>query len=624
MSNTLVTEYVLEAPGYDATGRRITQTTKEISEAQDKAAAAAKRMKGALQDSTLPGLDRIAGDARRAVSPSASGPGGRAVATVGGMSWIHRDPASPVSPQAHPTVRPHIDWSSARKQTSDFFDGIRDGVQGAMQDLSPLKALGTTLAAFAAVGAATGFSLMKEAASFDSLRMSLIAVEGSARAAKAELADLKKIAKAPGIGFEESVRGYTGLRNAGYDEKFAERIEREFANATATGGGGAEEFGRIMVQLRQAAGREYLSQEDLTPIGEAGVPVNSILKRRFGTGDTEELKSKGVTAKDAIRGIVEELERLPRVAGGAKGVLDNIADAIKYAEVEAGDQLNRELMPMVDQFSDVVQELTEGGVVASAFADVAANIKEAFDVDENGMQNAAQMILVASMDMSAAARNLAENGKGAVDFLDKAGDAWQWFAHPKSHKAPWDSDYEDWKEKQKDGEFDTSLGAEHARSADQIDRQSRTAKEREEMHRAGFKGDLGSWQRLPAEKRKAMLDEADRKAKANGTGPDGKKDPAGKEGGTTSVPSKEEQTQERIARATEKTADYMKRQMDLNSVLLGGGEMARLGVSPVEMSGRAIGGKERAIRHAVELLAQAMGGFVDSREVGNARHSSRT
>lgn len=297
------------------------------------------------------------------------------------------------------------------------FDDLEDWAKSAMNQLDPLKNVLLGIFGAGAGAVAGGYSLMKQAAEFDSLKQSLISVEGSARAAGDALKRLKELAKAPGLGFGEAVQAYTGLRNAGLGQQFADQIIKEFANANARGGGNAETFGRILTQIRQASGRQFLAQEDLTPIGEAGIPINKILKDAFGTGDTEELKKKGIDAQTALRGIVAELAKLKRVAGGQQNEFDNLADALQFAQVAAGDALNKGLLPFVSEFADSVSKFTENGVIASAFEGIANNVVEILSDGGKGIDTALKDFLVSLQTASGGGRNLVENAKGLFGFL---------------------------------------------------------------------------------------------------------------------------------------------------------------------------------------------------------------
>ena len=227
------------------------------------------------------------------------------------------------------------------------------------------------IAAIAVGAAALGKSAFEQYAAFDSLVKALESVEGSAEKAKLAIADLKQIAKAPGIGFEEAVRAYTGLRNARVGQGMAESLIAGIGNANARSGGGVEQFGRAMLAIQQIAMKQYLQGEELLQLMEAGIPVQGLMKDRFGTTDTEQLKKQGITSAMVLAALSEELAKLPRAAGGAQNTLDNFSDSIKFAFINAGSGLASVQGPL-DKFSESISSLTDANVWADAVTQFAS------------------------------------------------------------------------------------------------------------------------------------------------------------------------------------------------------------------------------------------------------------
>lgn len=318
-----------------------------------------------------------------------------------------------------------------------------DFTNNSSKALGVLAGLTGAIVGLAAAGATAGVALMRQAADFDSLRQSLVSIEGDAKKAGKALADLKVLAKAPGLGFEEAVRGYTGLRNAGLTQQFAERLIREFANANARGGGNADTFGRILTQIKQAAIKPYLSQEDLRPIGEAGIPINSLLKQLFGTGDTEALKAQGITSDQALHALVDELAKLPRVAGGARNEFDNLADAVSYAAVSAGDALNNSLLPYVSKIAVAVGELTDSGVIETAFQGIADNVTTMLGLAADDASSALIPLVAGLETISAGFRNLTLNVQGLAEILQKLQKLTPWGAAMDTFRGKKDGDVSD-------------------------------------------------------------------------------------------------------------------------------------------------------------------------------------
>jgi tape measure domain-containing protein len=186
------------------------------------------------------------------------------------------------------------------------------------------------------IAAAGAFAAFKQYAAFESLENGLVAVEGNAKKAKQALEDLKRIARQPGIGYEEAVRGYAGLRRGGADAEFSQRAVAAAGNANAFAGGNVESFQRMMLAFGQILNKPFLQGEELMQLNEAGLPASRIIRERFGSADGNDLKKMGVTSGMALEALVEAMEKMPKAAGGAQNLLDNITDSLKFAMVGLG------------------------------------------------------------------------------------------------------------------------------------------------------------------------------------------------------------------------------------------------------------------------------------------------
>lgn len=271
------------------------------------------------------------------------------------------------------------------------------GYGGALARMfAPALAIGLVTGYVAAVVAAggelistyikAGEAASQAAADFEVLTKGLESVEGGAGKAGDALNRLKELAKAPGLGFEESVTAYIGLRNSGASQPFAEKLIREFANANMRSGGDRYRFSRMMLALKQALNKGYLQGNDPIQLSEAGIPVYAILHKAFGTSDTAELKKKGITAQQVMVAMLAELEKMPRVAGGARNSFDNLADAMNYAKVQAGQTLNDGLSPLADKLDTIIRKATEGGAFSEVFGGLQSAIEGvSFDEIKEGL-----------------------------------------------------------------------------------------------------------------------------------------------------------------------------------------------------------------------------------------------
>ena len=217
---------------------------------------------------------------------------------------------------------------------------------------SDLSSLGSSLAlGLSAPLAGFGALAIKSAADLEALKMGLTAVTGSAKAAAVQFEQLKEVAKLPGLGFQEAVRGATNLQAIGFQFAQSKNILLQFGNALASVGRGREDLEEVIRQLGQMASRGKVTADNLKPIMERVPQVAAIIKREFGTIDTEALQKMGISATKLISTLELELGKLPRVTGGLKNDLENMRDSISFAFAAAGEALAPFAKKFIDDFA---------------------------------------------------------------------------------------------------------------------------------------------------------------------------------------------------------------------------------------------------------------------------------
>ena len=95
--------------------------------------------------------------------------------------------------------------------------------------------VGAVTVAFAGMNAAMRGTLEAYAA-YDSMVRGLKLLDGTAEATSARLEELRQIAKAPGLGFEEVVKGDMRLRSTGLSAEESAKAIKGFGNALAAVG----------------------------------------------------------------------------------------------------------------------------------------------------------------------------------------------------------------------------------------------------------------------------------------------------------------------------------------------------------------------------------------------------
>lgn len=205
------------------------------------------------------------------------------------------------------------------------------GVKGAAQETaSSLRATAASFGAMAAAVASASFAqkAFNAAVDYDSAVRALATVANGAEDLQMQLARLREIAKAPGLGFSEAIIGSVRLQSAGLSAQLAEKSLREFANAVAASGGGKEQLDGITVALAQIAGKGKVTAEEINQIAERFYGIRTALQGAFGTSDTEKIQKMNLSVEQFFSKLLGYMEKTPRVAGGLRNTLDNLGDAI--------------------------------------------------------------------------------------------------------------------------------------------------------------------------------------------------------------------------------------------------------------------------------------------------------
>ena len=227
-----------------------------------------------------------------------------------------------------------------------------------------------------------GAAAVKSFGEVQSLQKGLEAVMGSASAAGSEFEKLKEVAKLPGLGLNEAVKGSINLQSIGIDAEKSRNILLQFGNAVATVGKGRAEFERAIYGVQQLANTDFPLGEDLNIIKDAIPQITPLLKEAFGTARSEELQKLGISSQQVLGVITGGLEKLPRVSGGVKGAFENLSDSINVSLGKVGqiidknlnitgliEKVSNGLSSLVDWFSELSPSVQTGIL---AFAGLAA------------------------------------------------------------------------------------------------------------------------------------------------------------------------------------------------------------------------------------------------------------
>lgn len=230
--------------------------------------------------------------------------------------------------------------------------------------IAVLKPLATAFAGASVALVGFGFAASQVAAEQEALRMSLIAIAGSAEKADEQIRRLREVAKLPGLGFEEAIRGSARLQSVGFDARLAERAMMAFGNALALSGSGKAELDGVLLALQQIASKGKVSAEEILQIAERVPQIRKAMQAAFGTADTEALQQMGITAQEFIPAIIDELSKLPKVTGGMKNAFENLSDSIRIAMGTIGKVINDTFAPAVETFGKFISYVSDSGILA--------------------------------------------------------------------------------------------------------------------------------------------------------------------------------------------------------------------------------------------------------------------
>lgn len=193
--------------------------------------------------------------------------------------------------------------------------------------------------------AALGASAIQQAGEIEALKLAMTstfeAAGRSAAEAATELEALREVAKAPGLDFEQAVKGSIRLQGVGLAAEDARHIIAQLANAIALTGGTADDLDGVTRQFSQMIAKGRVLQEDVSIIAERMPRISSLMQQAFGTASVEAIRASGVSAKEFVARITEAATVLPRVEGGIKNALVNAGAEARNSLAKLGEAISK-------------------------------------------------------------------------------------------------------------------------------------------------------------------------------------------------------------------------------------------------------------------------------------------
>jgi tape measure domain-containing protein len=227
------------------------------------------------------------------------------------------------------------------------------------------------------------------AAKFETLAISLEAIEGSSEKAKASLAWITDFAKRTPLELDGVTNAYMLLKNAGIDPTGGSL--QALVDQNAKVGGSQDNLIEITRQLGQSWMKNKLQMEEVNVLTERMVPVVGLLARAYGKSEKEIMEAigKGKIGRQSILKLFRQMgkesegasEKQSRSWDGMMSTLSDTWEMVKRTMMDAGpfDWLKQRLAGLLDQLNALLSP--EGLARLTAFGE---QLRQAFEKAERG------------------------------------------------------------------------------------------------------------------------------------------------------------------------------------------------------------------------------------------------
>jgi tape measure domain-containing protein len=242
----------------------------------------------------------------------------------------------------------------------------------------------------------------------DSLRNGMTALEGSVTSANARLDEMRTLAKDPGLGFEQVVRGDISLRSVGLSAELSTRAMKEFGNALTLVGKGEADLDGVLLAITQIVSKGKVSAEEINQIAERVPQIRKVMQEAFGTADTEAIQKMGVPVERFVETVVQAFERtIPRALVGLQGKIDNFTDASTSRLADFGDGFSKGLLGPLSEATDAMEKSSQQskafgeslGFMTAGAIDFGKAILGAVTFSLDGLGDLASKITVAQLSL---------------------------------------------------------------------------------------------------------------------------------------------------------------------------------------------------------------------------------
>ena len=213
----------------------------------------------------------------------------------------------------------------------------------------------------ATAAAAVGVKSVFEAASTqEGLMRGLAAASDGVRSVESQFERLRIKAMESGVSINEMAQAFMQLRGAAVSSDDAEKAASAVANALNRVNRGAD-FGAVMANLVQITSRTTGLGDEIKETANYLPQIRSLSKLKFGTDTGEGLNKAGVTGRQWVNGIVEELAKYEKATGGAKAATKTFASAWDQLKVTAGQLVIEPITKAIVNLTDKLEEVRQDG-----------------------------------------------------------------------------------------------------------------------------------------------------------------------------------------------------------------------------------------------------------------------
>lgn len=202
-----------------------------------------------------------------------------------------------------------------------------------------------------------GRELLDSAVKVDAWKRGLNSMTGSIAATRQEMQELVEVSKLPGLTFEGAMKGSIALQATGVSAEQAKRELMAYGNALAAVGRGAPEMEQVIRQLTHIHSLTYLSNREIRSLSINIPQFREQMLLRFGTASGQDLKEQGITAADAMKGMLEQFEKMPRVTSSARNEIDNFFSSLFRSAAKVGESLVPVVVILMHQVAPAVESV---------------------------------------------------------------------------------------------------------------------------------------------------------------------------------------------------------------------------------------------------------------------------